>query len=72
MLSLTGSVATLSAKPLENESDHEWTVSEDWEARTRLANGIFQVQKTRIHGNQCIVGYGRCGGLPRVEGGMDL
>jgi hypothetical protein len=30
--------------PLENDDGHEWTVSEDWEARTGLSNDIFQLE----------------------------
>jgi len=62
MLSLTGSVASLSAKPLENENNHEWTVREDWEAPTRLANYFKSKQPMAT---QRIVGYGRRGGSPR-------
>jgi hypothetical protein len=33
--------------PTEPGDGHEWTVSEDWEARTRLANDIFNVNLTQ-------------------------
>ena len=33
--------------PTEPGDGHEWTVSEDWEARTRLANDIFTLQLTQ-------------------------
>lgn len=29
--------------PVEHDDGHEWTVSEDWEARTRLEHDVFQV-----------------------------
>ena len=34
--------------PKEHGDGHEWTVSEDWEARTRLANDILIVQTTQL------------------------
>jgi hypothetical protein len=33
--------------PKEQGDGHEWTVSEDWEARTRLANDILVIQTTQ-------------------------
>ena len=33
--------------PKEDGDGHEWTVSEDWEARTGLANDIFVIQTTQ-------------------------
>ena len=33
--------------PTEPGDGHEWTVSEDWEARTRLANNILNIQVTQ-------------------------
>ena len=33
--------------PKEEGDGHEWTVSEDWEACTRLANDIFTIQITQ-------------------------
>jgi hypothetical protein len=33
--------------PTESGDGHEWTVSEDWEARTRLANDILYVNPTQ-------------------------
>ena len=32
--------------PLEDGDGHEWTVSEDWEARTSLENVIFLISDT--------------------------
>jgi hypothetical protein len=32
----------------EEGDGHEWTVSEDWEARTRLANDIFVIQTSQL------------------------
>ena len=34
--------------PKEKGDGHEWTVSEDWEARTRLANDILNVNATQL------------------------
>ena len=34
--------------PKEEGDGHEWTVSEDWEARTRLANDIFVLQPSLL------------------------
>jgi len=34
--------------PCEPGDGHEWTVSEDWEARMKLANDIFQVQTSQL------------------------
>jgi hypothetical protein len=34
--------------PKEDGDGHEWTVSEDWEARTRLANDIFNIQTSQL------------------------
>jgi hypothetical protein len=30
--------------PTEKNDGHEWTVSEDWEARTGIQNDIFQIE----------------------------
>ena len=34
--------------PKEQGDGHEWTVSEDWEARTRLANDILNLHTTQL------------------------
>jgi hypothetical protein len=34
--------------PKEDGDGHEWTVSEDWEARTRLANDVFNIQTSQL------------------------
>ena len=34
--------------PKEEVDGHEWTVSEDWEARTKLANDVFNVQTSQL------------------------
>ena len=33
--------------PIEQGDGHEWTVSEDWEARTGLANDILNIHTTK-------------------------
>ena len=39
--------------PTESGDGHEWTVSEDWEERTRLANDILVVQVTQSEAIYC-------------------
>ena len=34
--------------PKEQGDGHEWTVSEDWEARTRLANDIMYTDTNHV------------------------
>jgi hypothetical protein len=35
--------------PTEKNDGHEWTVSEDWEARTGIQNDIFQIESLPIY-----------------------
>ena len=34
--------------PKEQGDGHEWTVSEDWEAHTRLANDVLHINATQL------------------------
>jgi hypothetical protein len=34
---------------IEQNDGHEWTVSEDWEARTGIQNDIFQIESLPIY-----------------------
>ena len=34
--------------PKERGDGHEWTVSKDWEAHTRLTNDLFTIQPSQL------------------------
>ena len=34
--------------PKEQGDGHEWTVSKDWEARTRLTNDVLHINATQL------------------------
>ena len=34
--------------PKEQGDGHEWTVSEDWETHTRLANDVLHINATQL------------------------